>query len=325
MAMAGLRGFILVVIVGAGFMHCTSKMEPLKLDVSNSIINLSSSLISTRTLPLPCASDSSAHEGGSAHSSTVAAIDKLLWDNKCIDLYIDIGTNIGVQPRKLYEPSCYPGAYSIPLFSRVFGHKAIEDKSVCAIGFEPNIRHAPRLLQVEAHLKRKGVRVKSFTTTGISGNDENATFFSDGKYGKEEWGGGIFASRIKRGARMNAGNYPVTVVSLHSILGAVKAYGKIRNLLMKLDIEGSEYKALANAAAHRVLCSAANTTSFYIEQHPQIVGAYKVPPPPGLVNTLFWMTTYTEGCTTKLESSDDETFLHDTTNKSDAACYLPRL
>jgi hypothetical protein len=260
------------------------------------------------------------------YSPTVAAIDRLLRENDCTELYIDMGTNIGVQPRKLYEPKCYPKSSSIHMFQKVFGKWAVQHRSVCTIGFEPNKRHASRLVKVERHLMGLGARVKMFTATGIGGHDGNATFFTDNNPEKGKASRGAPGKKAKKhrpqGAPRGKGN-PVTVVSLHSILGAVQDYGRVKTLLIKLDIEGGEYEALGNAAANKVLCSAANKTFLTIEEHPKaspIVSGEA--PPPFFVQSLLWMTSFTEGCNPSRMRNHDDAFLHDVTDKSNKACYL---
>ena len=48
----------------------------------------------------------------------------------CFHVYLDIGSNIGVQIRKLYEPRLYPGAHVHRIFNSVFAPiGAREDKN----------------------------------------------------------------------------------------------------------------------------------------------------------------------------------------------------
>ena len=65
----------------------------------------------------------------------------------CYHVYMDVGSNIGVQVRKLYEPDLYKKAPFIKLFKEGFGsiqerrkHPGVTD-TVCAVGFEPNPHH----------------------------------------------------------------------------------------------------------------------------------------------------------------------------------------
>ena len=60
----------------------------------------------------------------------------------CYHVYLDVGSNIGVQIRKLFEPEKYPDAYVHSIFNSQFGpidarRKASleEGRVVCAIGF----------------------------------------------------------------------------------------------------------------------------------------------------------------------------------------------
>ena len=39
----------------------------------------------------------------------------------CYHVYLDVGSNIGIQVRKLFEPEKYPGAKVLPIYDAVFG------------------------------------------------------------------------------------------------------------------------------------------------------------------------------------------------------------
>ena len=56
-----------------------------------------------------------------------------------------MGSNVGVQVRKLFEPSLYPKAPFVNVFDKEFGTVEARKKSVCAVGFEPNPHHTKRL------------------------------------------------------------------------------------------------------------------------------------------------------------------------------------
>ena len=100
-------------------------------------------------------------------------IDAMFGDGFCEAAYLDVGTNIGVQIRKLYEPQLYPNATVLPLFDRLYG---AERCRVCVLGFEPNARHAPRLDGLQSYLTRSlGVRAHIFRAAA-SDADSTATF-----------------------------------------------------------------------------------------------------------------------------------------------------
>ena len=79
-------------------------------------------------------------------------LDQLFATNNCTDAYLDVGSNIGVQVRKLYEPHKYRGAAMLPVFDEHFGPGPSPERCrVCAIGVEPNPRHSRRLRSVQVH------------------------------------------------------------------------------------------------------------------------------------------------------------------------------
>ena len=39
----------------------------------------------------------------------------------CYHVYLDMGTNVGIQIRKLYQPHLFPKAGVLPLFDKYFG------------------------------------------------------------------------------------------------------------------------------------------------------------------------------------------------------------
>ena len=80
------------------------------------------------------------------HRRDEAAIARLITTHQCEHVYLDVGSNIGVQIRKLFEPQKYPGAAVHQLFESSFGAASGGSRCrVCAIGFEPNPRHRTRL------------------------------------------------------------------------------------------------------------------------------------------------------------------------------------
>ena len=87
-------------------------------------------------------------------------IRQLLVTHRCEAVYLDVGSNIGVQIRKLFEPHKYPGAPVHSLFTETFA--STDRCRVCAIGVEPNPRHRPRLSQLQTRLTAAGAGVTVF-------------------------------------------------------------------------------------------------------------------------------------------------------------------
>ena len=85
------------------------------------------------------------------------AIRRLFEKHHCQHLYLDVGSNLGVQIRKLFEPWKYSGATVLPVFNEIFG--PAPRCHVCAIGIEPNPRHAPRHAKLVSKLRQAGAGV----------------------------------------------------------------------------------------------------------------------------------------------------------------------
>ena len=114
----------------------------------------------------------------------------------CYHLYLDVGSNIGVQIRKLFEPTKYPNANVHSIFTSYFGtpeerKNSFEGRVVCAVGFEPNSHHTQYLKQLESRYNKCGWRVTFMTETAVSDHKGTARFYTDEAYEHMEWGGGI--------------------------------------------------------------------------------------------------------------------------------------
>jgi hypothetical protein len=83
----------------------------------------------------------------------------------CEHIFLDLGSNAGVQIRKLYEPHKYSIAKSqlLQIFAANFGDNRAT--SVCAFSFEPNPLHFPRLREMAAVYQSLGWRYTTATTT----------------------------------------------------------------------------------------------------------------------------------------------------------------
>ena len=176
----------------------------------------------------------------------------------CYHVYLDVGSNIGIQVRKLFEPERYPKAKILSIYDKVFGkidHRRRENhkngKRICVVGFEPNPAHTKYLKEVEASYNRCKYRVKFYTETAVSGFNGQTKFYSDGRVERFERGGSIlspdFSKSSKRLKNMTANS--ITVMRLSDFLKNVVAKRKLPisidendppKVLMKMDIEGSE-------------------------------------------------------------------------------------
>ena len=108
----------------------------------------------------------------------------------CLHVFLDLGSNRGLQIRKLYEPHVFPLAPILPLYERYFG--PVEERKlqeICSVAFEPNSRHAQHLRDLAASYATCGIKVcvpteccptpaqvLVFNHTGVGHTDTTASF-----------------------------------------------------------------------------------------------------------------------------------------------------
>ena len=78
---------------------------------------------------------------------SIQFVESINFTDGCYHVYLDVGSNIGVQIRKLFEPHLYRrGAKILGHFEDALGPwKERNQSSICAMGFEPNPQHTKRL------------------------------------------------------------------------------------------------------------------------------------------------------------------------------------
>ena len=103
------------------------------------------------------------------------ATEELFQRFSCQHAYLDLGANIGVQIRKLYQAELYPRAPALSLFNASFGPPP--RCRVCSIGVEPNPRHATRLSQLMERYQRAGVGV--LVLNAAISDDDGFTLLKD--------------------------------------------------------------------------------------------------------------------------------------------------
>jgi len=185
----------------------------------------------------------------------------------CYHVYLDVGSNIGVQIRKLFEPEKYPKGGIHSIFDKYFGtpkerRDEVEGRVVCAVGFEPNSYHTEYLKRVERSYNRCGWRVTFMTETGVSDHDGTSRFYTDDAYEMFEWGGGILSPDVSTIAKDNAVDKTgkpymnVTLMRLSDFLRNVVGTTALprqsgahsgahpAQIVMKVDIEASEMDVL---------------------------------------------------------------------------------
>ena len=139
----------------------------------------------------------------SVHDHQMKKLLRFLHDGICEHIYLDMGTNIGVQIRKLYQPEGYPTAKVLPYFDKFYGKvsKTFRRKNVCAIGFEANEVHTSHLIKLQDSYNKVGYPVVIFTDAAVSTEPGTIKFFHDQNAKPEfhEWGASAFHEMTANG------------------------------------------------------------------------------------------------------------------------------
>merc|ERR1712062_50331 len=175
----------------------------------------------------------------------------------CYHVYLDVGTNVGIQIRKLYEPKLYPNAPIHSAFDKYFHRKEETLPYICVVGFEPNPKHEEWLINLQSPYKKCGWRTHVFTRGAVSNTEGYTYFYSDNDFGNLEWGGTIIDPSSNQCGHIREGShqgYKVQLIRLSKFINEVVARRRIPSLdpkvhgdpkvLMKLDIEGSEVEVV---------------------------------------------------------------------------------
>lgn len=206
------------------------------------------------------------------------------WFDGCKSVYLDGGSNVGIQIRKVFEPELYPDDPVLPIYDRLFGQNRSTDDAMCVVGFEPNPHHTAKLQELETAYNKKGWRVKIFTETAIALEDGTAEFYFDTLAAPQnhEWGASMLAwqhdmaASKEAGAADTKGKTKVRTIDLAKYVlenvasrrlpgGASTDKGRASDgVLLKVDVEGSEHELLPHLIITGALCQIG--TVFY-ENH----------------------------------------------------------
>ena len=173
-------------------------------------------------------------------------VDELFERHACTGVYLDVGSNVGVQIRKLFEPHKYEGAGVLPLFSEIFGDAS--RCNVCAVGVEPNPRHRKRLDALERRLSAAGAAVVVLRAAAAT---------ASGVVYMTRPGG--FANDIDAHIESTQGSSSVAVDAIDLAALVHHVHAKLRpehaaNFLMKMDVEGAEVSLLPHLIRSGSLC-----------------------------------------------------------------------
>eukprot|EP00569_Conticribra_weissflogii_P010753 CAMPEP_0171383662 /NCGR_PEP_ID=MMETSP0879-20121228/36985_1 /TAXON_ID=67004 /ORGANISM="Thalassiosira weissflogii, Strain CCMP1336" /LENGTH=326 /DNA_ID=CAMNT_0011895753 /DNA_START=149 /DNA_END=1126 /DNA_ORIENTATION=+ len=177
----------------------------------------------------------------------------------CFHVFLDVGANIGVHTRFLYEPNLYPNTKTAAsFFNEQFGTSR-DNHDFCAFGFEPNPAHRKRHENLMAHFKAGGLRYH-YIGVAVSDSVGNMTFYHNQDEAKEEWG---FSDHVLNKdavaevvPKIRLADWIMDEIydrEMPSIVLGDYADKKPK-VVMKMDIESQEYAVLPDLMFSGVLC-----------------------------------------------------------------------
>lgn len=184
----------------------------------------------------------------------------------CYHVFLDVGSNIGIHGRFLFEPQRYPeSTSSVATFAREFGYPR-DNRLYCIFAFEPNPKFEKRHIDLERAYKTLGWRY-SFIMAGASNMDGNLTFYHSHLVNSETENG-FSALTAKTLYGTDASSRTVQIIRLASWIRneiedrviPAQYSNEISKpkVVMKLDVEGLEFKVFPDLLTTGVLCNNIN-------------------------------------------------------------------
>ncbi len=234
--------------------------------------------------------------------------------DRCKKFYIDMGSNIGVQIRKLYQPEYYPNSPVLQIFDNYFGppHMRKTDHEICAVGFEMNPRHTQRLNHLKQNYDECGFKTYIFTETAVSTYYGNISFQSDNQLANHELGASVIYNYDGQEKKI------VKSIDIADFLMKnVLPYAEI--IVSKMDIEGEELNVLPHLLTQGVLCK---INIIFMEPHERMMSSQNAQEFLNFQNNLNFILTKSK-CKVEISNLDDESYLNDETNDINS-CILSK-
>jgi FkbM family methyltransferase len=187
----------------------------------------------------------------------------------CTSIFLDLGANIGVQGRRLYEPEKFPNRGLLnDLFDKHFGKTAQDRLKVCTFAFEPNPRHTPRLREMEAIYQSLGIRYYFFPYA-VSTVD---TTFQLSKPNSDTQ----MAASLVKSSSASSNSVTVQVLNLpHFFQKFFETNRHIQSFLCKMDIEGEEYNLLPALISSGLICLIETlTVEYHLSRSPNFQSGF---------------------------------------------------
>ncbi|KAL7532108.1 hypothetical protein ACHAWF_004013 [Thalassiosira exigua] len=274
------------------------------------------------------------HTDVSSSTSGVDSTRRRKVGDGCYHVFLDVGSNIGIHARFLYEPDRYPESKSsVPAFAREFGYPR-DNRDCCVFSFEPNPKFEQRHLDLEKAYKAMGWRYTPILA-GASNIDGNMTFYHSA-FEKEAWENGFSAVTPKTLYGANATKKTVKIIRLASWIRdeiegreiPTNQHSELHSnrpkVVMKLDIEGLEFSVFPDLLLTGALC---NNISFLMGEFHYGPGNWNYYPikltsdakhklhhrkeGEQLAQQILHLVDITENCMTRISLDDDESYLTD--------------
>jgi len=276
--------------------------------------------------------DRQAPDGDASSLSSQSKIKRRKLGDGCYHVLLDVGSNIGIHARFLYEPLRYPDSRtSVQAFAREFGFPR-DNRDYCVFAFEPNPKFEQRHLDLEKAYNAMGWRYTPIIA-GASDADGNFTFYHSA-FEKEEWETGFSAVTPKTLYGGNATSKTVQIVRLASWIQDEIQDRRIPTrhseiyseptVIMKLDIEGLEFKVFPDLLTTGALCQNIHFLMGEFHHGPGNHNYYPInltsdgkhvlhhrKEGEALAKQLLHLVDISENCMTKISLDDDESYLTD--------------
>ena len=206
--------------------------------------------------------------------------------NGCQHVFVDCGANVGANIVALFSETQPRRKSNLHrAFDKYFGATLDERRqAVCAIAIEPNVHHAEVLKALEQRHRMAGFR--TFFLPYVASSDTSGRkvpfFFDNSRRGRahKEWGASIYSIGANRGSANvtragdlppNATRLPVPTLDIARLLrdivlarklptergnagGHLKAPERPPAVVVKMDVEGSEFSLLSRLLFLGVMC-----------------------------------------------------------------------